>query len=195
MAAGVASQRVGRASVDARVEPLRAVIEHHRAGDERERASCAAVLDALDNLERPFDRHAQLHHVTASAIVTGHRGTVLHLHKRLGRWLQPGGHVDGSEETCDAARRESEEETGLDLSHPLGGPRLVHVDAHDAADSHVHLDLRYLLVAPDEDPSPGPGESPEVRWFAWDEALGIADEALLGALRAARSLTVDAKQR
>ena len=51
---------------------------------------------------------------------------------------------------------------------------------------HTHLDLRYLLLAPDRDPVPPPGESPEARWFGWDEATALADEALVGALRAAR---------
>ena len=60
------------------------------------------------------------------------------------------------------------------------------VDVHEAANGHTHLDLRYLLIAPDHDPSPAPGESPEVRWFGWDEAAAVADEALVGALRTAR---------
>ena len=96
------------------------------------------------------------------------------------------GHLDPGEAPSDAALRESQEETGLELTHPVGGPRLIHVDVHDAAHGHTHLDLRYLLVAPDRDPAPLPGESPEARWFGWDEADAVADEALVGALRAAR---------
>ena len=65
-------------------------------------------------------------------------------------------------------------------------PRLIHVDVHDAANGHTHLDLRYLLIAPDRDPTPPPGESPEARWFGWEEATAVADPALVGALRAAR---------
>ena len=72
------------------------------------------------------------------------------------------------------------------LTHPDGGPRLIHVDVHDAANGHTHLDLRYLLLAPDDDPAPPPGESPEARWFGWEEATAVADEALVGALRRAR---------
>ncbi len=125
-------------------------------------------------------------HVTGSAVVAGRRGIVLHMHKRLHRWLQPGGHLEPGEGPWDAALRESQEETGLVLAHPVGGPRLLHVDVHDGAKGHTHLDLRYLLVAPDRDPAPPPGESPEARWFGWDEAGAVADEALLGALRAAR---------
>jgi 8-oxo-dGTP pyrophosphatase MutT (NUDIX family) len=108
------------------------------------------------------------------------------MHKRLHRWLQPGGHLLEGEGPSEAARRESEEETGLELAHPVPGPRLIHVDVHDAANGHTHFDLRYLLLAPDRDPAPPPGESPEARWFGWEEAGAVADDALVGALQAAR---------
>jgi len=80
------------------------------------------------------------------------------------------------------------EETGLPVIHPASGPILAHVDVHTAARRHVHLDLRYLVWAPDLPPAPGPGESQEVAWFTWEEALEIADDALTGGLIAARRL-------
>jgi hypothetical protein len=52
----------------------------------------------------------------------------------------------------------------------------------------VHLDLRYLLLAPDADPAPPAHESQAVRWFAWDEAFTVGDESLHHALSAARPL-------
>ena len=134
----------------------------HRAADEREERSLASILEALAVLPRPFDRHADLTHVTASAIVVGPRGVLLHQHRRLHRWLQPGGHLDPSESPVSGALRESVEETGLVLRPPDDGPVLVHVDVHPAADDHVHLDVRYLLIGTDADPAPPPGESQEV---------------------------------
>lgn len=166
---------------------LRALLERHLVLDARERASKVRILAELDRLTRPCDREADPVHVTASAVVVGPRGTVLHLHRRLGRWLQPGGHVDAGESPAQAALRETREETGLEVAHPTGGPRLLHVDVHPAAD-HVHLDLRYLLIAQDGDPNPRPGESPEARWFGWREAEALADDALAGALLAARAV-------
>lgn len=165
---------------------LRALVEAHHPDDARERAAKARMLAELDRLVRPFDREADPVHVTASAVVAGPRGTVLHRHRRLGRWLQPGGHVDAGESAAEAAVRETVEETGLEVSHPAEGPSLVHLDTHPAA-GHVHLDLRFLLVAADRDPSPAPGESPWARWFTWEDAEAIADDALVGALRAARA--------
>ncbi len=142
----------------------------------------------LDRLERPLDEGSLPRHVTASAIVVGRRGVLLHRHRRLGTWMQPGGHLDAGEEPPEAALRECREETGLAAAHPGGEPRLVHLDVHAAADGHEHIDLRYLVVGPDAPPAPPPGESQEVAWVSWDEADALADEALAGGLRTARSL-------
>jgi 8-oxo-dGTP pyrophosphatase MutT (NUDIX family) len=155
--------------------------------DLRERRSRLRLLDALARLPRPFERTGGPIHVTGSAIVVGRRGVVLHRHKRMGIWLQPGGHIEPRERPWDTARREVTEETGLVARHPPAGPRLVHVDLHLAPLAHVHHDLRYLLLAPDDDPRPPPGESPDARWFAWDEALAVADPGLASALRVLRT--------
>ncbi len=148
---------------------------------DREIASRERFLAELDRLADPFDRDADPVHVTASAIIEGPRGTVLHLHKRLGGWMQPGGHVDPGEQPWQAALREAREETGLPLRHPDGGHELVHLDAHPAG-PHYHLDVRYLLLSDDVDPSPPPGESQDVRWFPLPDAIDIADDALVDGL-------------
>jgi 8-oxo-dGTP pyrophosphatase MutT (NUDIX family) len=158
--------------------------------DEREAESIERVVVELARLERPFDEHADPVHVTGSAIVVHRdRGVVLHLHKRMGRWFQPGGHLDPGESPADAALREAVEETGLAaLRHPFDGPRLVHVDAHDGPKGHFHLDVRYLIEAPTpDDPTPPPGESPDCRWFGWEEAIAVADAGLVGALEVLRT--------
>jgi 8-oxo-dGTP pyrophosphatase MutT (NUDIX family) len=168
------------------VAAVRAAVAAHVPGDGREIRAREQIVADLGTLGRPFDEQAGPEHVTGSAVVVGPRGTVLHMHKRLHRWLQPGGHVEPGEGPWDTALRESREETGLEVAHPAGGPRLIHVDVHGAAKGHTHLDLRYLLVAADRDPVPPPGESPLARWFGWQEATRVADPALVGALRAAQ---------
>lgn len=170
------------------VQAVRATVFEHRPLDQREVDARTRILAALDRLENPFDERSDPEHVTASAVVVGPRGTVLHLHKRLRRWMQPGGHIEAGEAPSEAALREAIEETGLSVTHPEGRPRLVHVDVHTAAQDHFHLDLRYLLLAGDDDPVPPAGESPEARWWRWDEALATADESLAGALEAARRM-------
>ncbi len=161
---------------------LRNAVAEFDAATPREISSRARFLAELGRLPDPFDRDADPVHVTGSAIVVGPRGTVLHWHKRLGGWLQPGGHVDTGETPWQAALREAREETGLTLRHPGSGPRLVHLDVHPAG-PHVHLDLRYLLLAEDTEPSPPPGESQQVRWFSFAEAIAMTDAALVDGLR------------
>lgn len=172
------------------VAVIREQVGARRAVDEREAAAVTRFLAALDRLAHPFDEHADLTHVTGSAIVVGPRGVLLHRHKRLGIWLQPGGHIEPLETPWQAAMREVVEETGL-VARPAGGrPRLVHVDVHQGGRGHEHLDLRYLLHGPDVEPAPPPGESQEVAWFSWDAAIAVADPGLVGALRALRPATL-----
>lgn len=161
-----------------------------------------AALDALASLLQPLSPGAGPTHVTASAVVVGDRGVILHHHRRLDRWLQPGGHIDPGEEPAEAARRETLEETGLEAAHPRGGPALLDVDVHAlprpcrpwaegratdgaaGAPDCVHVDLRYLLHA-DGRPCPRAGESPRVDWFTWSDALAAADDGLARSLRRA----------
>ncbi len=140
----------------------------------------------LQELGQPFSESANPTHVTASAIVIGERGVVLHKHKRLGIWLQPGGHIEEEEDPPTAALREAQEETGLPVAHPINGPRFIHIDVHPGPRGHTHIDLRYLLQAPDTQPGPlATDESQEVAWFFWESAVKIADDSLRGALQAA----------
>jgi 8-oxo-dGTP pyrophosphatase MutT (NUDIX family) len=152
--------------------------------DERERLSIDGFVAEIAKLDDPFSEHADPTHVTASALVVGARGIILHRHRVLGVWIQPGGHIDAGETPWDAALREAAEETGLVVRHPGEGPELAHVDVHPGPRGHTHLDLRYLLDGGDADPAPPPGESQDVAWFGWDEALVRAEPCLHGILRA-----------
>jgi len=154
--------------------------------DDAERESIARFVELYDRLDDPFDEHADPVHVTGSAIVVGRRGVVLHRHKRLGIWLQPGGHVDPGESPAEASLREAREETGLGVRFAGEDPELVHVDVHPGPRGHTHLDLRYLLTAPPVEPTPGEDESPDVRWFGWEEAMSLVDARLAAALAAIR---------
>lgn len=167
---------------------LLGLVRDFDASTPREMASQDRFLSELDRLSDPFDRDSSLVHVTGSAIVAGPVGTVLHLHKRLGIWIQPGGHLEVGEEPFEAALREAEEETGLALQHPSDGPFLLHLDVHPAAEGHTHLDLRYLLLSDGSEPAPPAGESQHVRWFSLEEAISITDEALVGGLVRLRRL-------
>ncbi len=155
--------------------------------DRREANSIDAALIGLRDLAAPFDQAADPTHVTGSGVVLGRRGVLLLRHRRLGIWVQPGGHLDPGETPWAAACRETEEETGLTVRLAGDPPRLAHVDVHPGGRGHTHLDLRYLLsVHGDDDPHPPDGESQEVGWFDWPEAIDRADDGLRGLLSALR---------
>lgn len=172
---------------DPRIDGVREALERHVGATPAERRSVRQTLRYLAWLPRPFDQHADPVHVTGSAIVLDDDGRfLLHRHKRLGLWLQPGGHVDGTEAPYEAARRETHEETGLAVLPPPAGHVLVHVDVHEGGRGHLHLDLRYLLLADSSQPfAPAPGESNELGWFTLDELDEIGDRSLRDAARAA----------
>jgi len=158
--------------------------------DERERESIEKFLADVPHLVEPYDEALGLVHVTASAIVVSDAGdkVALHLHKRLGMWLQPGGHIDAGETPAEGALREAEEETGLPVRHEDGNGLFVHVDVHAGPKGHTHHDLRYVVRAPEVPMNPAEGESPDARWFTWDEAIEIADVGLVGGLLATKAL-------
>jgi 8-oxo-dGTP pyrophosphatase MutT (NUDIX family) len=167
---------------------LRDAVAGRTPVDDREATAVTAFLAAFDRLAAPLDQEADPVHVTGSGVVVGDRGVVLLRHKRLGIWLQPGGHLDAGETPWAAALRETQEETGLDVRFAGtvdvdGVPELLHVDVHAGGRGHTHLDLRYLIDGGDADPAPPAGESQEIGWFAWEVAVDVADPGLAGLLR------------
>jgi 8-oxo-dGTP pyrophosphatase MutT (NUDIX family)/N-acetylglutamate synthase-like GNAT family acetyltransferase len=163
---------------------LLAAVASRRPVDARERESIAAFIHEFGQLTHPFSETADNVHVTASAIIVGPRGVVLHRHKRLNMWLQPGGHIDEGETPAQAALREAAEETGLPVSFADPDAPVAHVDVHPGPRRHTHLDVRYLLHAPDQPPAPPDGESQDVAWFQWHRAVAMAEPGLEGVLRA-----------
>jgi len=136
------------------------------------------VLEMCARSAAPLGRASLPDHLTASAVVVdGDRGALLLRHRKLGRWLQPGGHVDDDGNLLAAAVREATEETGLsDLVAVLPA---IDVDVHDVhypdGSFHVHHDVRFLLlVGSDLVPAPN-HESTGHRWARTDVDLDGLD--------------------
>jgi 8-oxo-dGTP pyrophosphatase MutT (NUDIX family) len=172
-------------------------LRDHVAADVEEARDLEAIRAFVARHPDPFDRSIVEGHLTGSAVVIsaeGDRLLLLH-HRKLDRWLQPGGHGDPGEASGEAvALREAWEETGLEglRLHPTA-PRPLDVDVHDipargSEPAHEHLDLRYLVVAP-----AGASlirqveEASDLRWFGWNELdeLGL-DTGLRRLLEKAR---------
>ena len=101
-------------------------------------------------------------HFTASAWLVSKDGACVLLthHKKLGRWLQLGGHADGDLDLANVALREAEEESGLTGLTII--PEIFDLDAHDIPargvvgapnyePAHIHWDVRFVVRASAED--------------------------------------------
>lgn len=154
-------------------------LDRHVAADGLEALHLEAIRTFVAAHANPFDRALRDGHVTGSAFVVSADGShvLLVRHRRLGCWLQPGGHAEPDEQDAEAvALREAREETGIDglVLHP-SAPRPLDVDVHrvpgdDRQPAHDHLDVRYLAVAPDgAAPAPQLAETTGARWFTWAE--------------------------
>ena len=122
-----------------------------------------ASPDGLRKVHRPD-------HVTASAVVLEPAGThaLLVLHRKVGLWLQPGGHVDDDDTSlATAALREATEETGVPGLVVDPAPLLL--DRHPApCGAEHHLDVQFLVRAPGLVNPVVSAESLDVRWWPVD---------------------------
>ncbi len=175
----------------------------HRAEGPEEEAHRRRIVAFAAAHADPFDRRIPEGHLTGSAFVLSPDGAsvlLLH-HRKLGRWLQPGGHADPGERDGETvALREAMEETGIpDLRLHPSAPRPFDVDVHaiparGSDPSHLHLDLRYLVLADRAHAlAPANGESRAVRWFDWSGVAALdLDAGLRRGLAKARRLLASA---
>ncbi len=173
-------------------------LNDHTTADESEARDLVVIRDFISRYPNPFDRRLVEGHLTGSALVlhpSGERVVLLH-HRKLGLWLQPGGHGEpGEMEGTGIALREACEETGIVglTLHPTA-PRPLDIDVHEipargTEPAHLHLDLRYLVLTPiDAEPRTAEAEAHAVRWFGWSELAALdLDPGLQRALRKARA--------
>ena len=141
------------------------------ASDGQALKSCELILLLLKCSPEPFSRdHYTPGHVTCTGLVIApdsERILLVH-HRRLDRWLLPGGHVEPEDAAiADAARREVVEETGAILC-PDGDAPLIGADVHGIPSNgrepyHLHHDLLFSFRAA----SDAIQVSPESRAVAW----------------------------
>jgi 8-oxo-dGTP pyrophosphatase MutT (NUDIX family) len=159
-------------------------VRGYRPFDERERAMRERLAAFLETFgARAFDRALVPGHVTASAwILDPDRvQTVLLHHRKLERWLQLGGHLDGDPDVRRSAMREAREESGLRtlrfIDDAIYDIDVHRIPARGSEAEHDHYDLRFAIEADPREPLLGNAESHDVRWIALTdlEAYAIDD--------------------
>jgi 8-oxo-dGTP pyrophosphatase MutT (NUDIX family) len=150
-------------------------------------------------------------HFTATTFVVCDGKVLLHLHAKQQLCLPPGGHIERDELPDDAARREIEEETGLQLKlHSEGEAELMSAEmacrvvaqpafvlVEDINPFHQHIDFIYFADASGGLPPAAvpatrsaAGPQPDVhegfRWFGPEqlEVEGVPQNVKEGARRA-----------
>jgi len=129
-------------------------------------------------------------HVTASCWIASNDGAsfLLTHHRKLNRWLQLGGHVDGESDLPRAALREAREESGLielDFFRETGRILTVDLDVHliparPGEPEHEHHDVRFLLIAGPDQQLVKSAESNDLRWFENSDLPRVAgDQSVL----------------
>lgn len=132
--------------------PLAAALDDYLARYPEEGETVAGFELFLASDAAVFARSHRVGHFTGSAWLVsadGERVLLTH-HRKLGRWLQLGGHADGDSELARVALREAQEESGLpDL---VVEPEIFDLDAHaiparGEEPAHLHYDVRYVVRA------------------------------------------------
>ena len=151
------------------------------------------ALAAQDEVRREFLAHLARHpdgvwrecrpgHITASTLVVNAARTevLLTLHRKIGGWLQLGGHCEPQDASLAAAAlREAVEESGIGGLVLSDGP--VQLDRHRVRchpEGSWHLDVEYLAFAPEGALHRISEESEDLRWFPVDALPESADHVV-----------------
>jgi ADP-ribose pyrophosphatase YjhB (NUDIX family) len=162
----------------------RALVAAYAPADPAQRRERDRILAFIDAHEDALLRTCLEGHLTASALVLDSRGerALLTHHRKLRRWLQLGGHVDGDGNLPAGAWREATEESGI--AGLAIDPRPVDLDIHPiparpGEPEHLHLDVRFVAHAPAGARETASEESIALGWFSPAELAGIeTDESV-----------------
>ncbi len=162
---------------------------------ERDFAAAEKIRRFVDDFPNCFDRANEVGHVTGSALVVNHTlsKVLLTHHKKLGIWLQLGGHADGNPKCHEVAMTEALEESGLsdlkflNYEEQLFGSAYksqcipFDLDTHLIPKSskdpeHWHFDVRFIIVANELEEPLISEESHDVRWFDLNQARLVTQE-------------------
>lgn len=156
--------------------------------------TCLITINTfIKNNHNCFQRELLSGHLTASCMLLNPARDkyLLTHHRKLGIWIQLGGHADGNNDLLAVAIQEAKEESGLENIVPLS-PDIFDIDVHNipayhGVAAHIHYDVRYLLQAQTMAKFVISAESINLSWFMLANAeQDLADKPSL--LRMAKKL-------
>lgn len=146
-----ALSRHGSCPLDTVIERLRTAFRQWPESSD-EATSPSHFLAFLDSAPEVFQRQHAPGHFTGSAWLVSADGArvLLTHHRKLGRWLQLGGHADGDADLAAVALREAQEESGL--AALCVEPDIFDIDRHwiparGREEGHWHYDVRFVVRA------------------------------------------------
>jgi len=148
---------------------LAAALEAYAVRWPQEAATVALFQDLLADAEDPFRRERLAGHFTASCWLVDRSGerVLLTHHRKLGLWLQLGGHADGEHDLVQTALREAEEEsglTGLQIEPDIYDLDRHWIPEHRGVPPHWHYDVRYVVHAGEREDYTVSEESLALAW-------------------------------
>ena len=152
-------------------KPLISALRDYRHQWPAEAGTVDRFIEFVSSNPDCFDRSLREGHVTGSAWVVDREGrrVLLTHHRKLGKWLQLGGHADGESDVHKAALREVAEESGLTDVVPVGAG-IFDVDIHwiperGSEPGHYHYDVRYAMQATTSEDYVVSDESHDLGWI------------------------------
>jgi 8-oxo-dGTP pyrophosphatase MutT (NUDIX family) len=171
---------------DPQREALLADLRTYGARHPDESATTARFIRFVEEHPDCFYRSLQIGHVTGSAWVVNPAGdhALFTHHRKLGAWLQLGGHADGDPNVRRVALREVMEESGLADLHLLSD-QIFDLDIHPIParpnePAHLHYDVRYAIRAEGSTELRISSESLDLAWLPVTEVVERAlDSSIL----------------
>ena len=136
-------------------------------------ATRGAKAFTRDNLEAHFTASAWIINPSSIEVLMLH-------HKKLNKWLQPGGHADGQLDLEKVARKEAKEETALN-NLQLITTGIFDIDIHlipenKGIQEHEHFDIRFAYFCTDKDQTAINSESNDYRWIQIASIASLTNE-------------------
>ncbi len=164
--------------------PLLKKLKQYRPVDADDRKQAEKIVVFVEGNPNCFEQSNLAGHITGSAWLVDSSGkrVLLTHHKKLGQWLQLGGHADGNPDVLAVAIREAQEESGIKNIQPVSED-IFDVDVHfiperGSEPAHFHYDVRFALCA-DENEFVVSSESHNLAWIEIDRVQELTTEESL----------------